>query len=151
MQRAMVVLNEEAASQASLVDDTLYKTTVQANVGDAQETDSIRGSSVNVNEPTLRGSSVNVNEPTLRGSSVILDESTLRASSPALKTSTVRASSGGGGGGGGGMGAPGGSGIGVGAGGPGDLVDIEYLFERFGDTIFAPRLTEEEENDLLYT
>ena len=49
------------------------------------------------------------------------------------------------------MAAPGGSGMGVGAGGPGDLVDIEYLFERFGDTIFAPRLTEEEEDDLLYT
>jgi hypothetical protein len=162
MQRAMVVLNEEAAPQASLVDDTVYTTTVQANVGDAQETDSIRGSSVNVAEPTLRGSLVNVAEPTLRGSlvnvaeptlrasSVNLNEPTLRGSSSALKTGTLRGSSGGGGGGGG-MGAPGGSGIGVGAGGPGDLVDIEYLFERFGDTIFAPRLTEEEEDDLLYT
>jgi hypothetical protein len=36
------------------------------------------------------------------------------------------------------------------AGGPGDLAEIEYLFQRFGDTIFAPELTKEEENELLY-
>jgi hypothetical protein len=136
---AIDTLEGQAAPQGRLVDDTVYTTTLKGNVGDAQETDSIRGSSVNVNEPSLRASSVN------------LEEATLRGSSPALKTSTLRGSSGGGGGGGGGGGTPGGSGMGVGAGGPGDLVDIEYLFERFGDTIFAPRLTEEEEDDLLYT
>jgi hypothetical protein len=48
------------------------------------------------------------------------------------------------------MAAPGGGGPGQVAGGPGDLAEIDYLFQRFGDTIFAPRLTEEEEDDLLY-
>ena len=129
-------LPNKISAEGNVIDDTVYTTTLKGNVGDAQETDSIRGSSVNVVEPTLRGSSVNLNESTLKGSS------------PALKTSTLRGSSGGGGYD---MAAPGGSGMGVGAGGPGDLVDIEYLFERFGDTIFAPRLTEEEEDDLLYT
>ena len=73
------------------------------------------------------------------------------STSPAEKTSTLRGSSGGGGGGGGGGGMDtGGGGPGQVAGGPGGLAEIEYLFQRFGDTIFAPELTKEEENELLY-
>jgi len=150
MQRAMVVLNQEAAAQGSLADDTLYTTTTEGKVADAQEVESLRGSAVNVGESprligTMRETEV---APSLTGE-FVMDVSSPVQQVSALKTSTLRGSSGGGGGGGG-MGAPGGSGIGVGAGGPGDLVDIEYLFERFGDTIFTPRLTEEEEDDLLY-
>jgi len=73
------------------------------------------------------------------------------STSPAEKTSTLRGSSGGGGGGGGGGGMDtGGGSPGEGAGEPGDLTEIEYLFQRFGDTIFAPELTKAEENELLY-
>jgi len=74
------------------------------------------------------------NEPYETGSSSVQKASTLRGSS---------------GGGGGGMDTGGGS-PGQVAGGPGDLAEIEYLFQRFGDTIFAPELTKEEENELLY-
>ena len=72
-------------------------------------------------------------------------------SSSVQKASTLRGSSGGGGGGGGGGGMDtGGGSPGEGAGEPGDLTEIEYLFQRFGDTIFAPELTKAEENELLY-
>jgi hypothetical protein len=149
MERAMVVLNQEAVVQGSVADDTRYTTTRAGKVGDAQEVDSLRGSAVNVGESpvltgTLRETEV---DPSLYGE-LVRDVASPVQKVSALETSTLRGSSTPGGSGG--MAAPGGSGVGVGAGGPGDLVDIEYLFERFGDTIFAPRLTEEEEDDLLY-
>jgi hypothetical protein len=150
MQRAMVVLNQEAAAQGSLADDTLYTTTTEGKVADAQEVESLRGSAVNVGESprligTMREAEV---APSLTGE-FVMDVSSPVQQVSALKTSTLRGSSGSSGSSGS-MGAPGGSGIGVGAGGPGDLAEIDYLFQRFGDTIFAPRLTEEEEDDLLY-
>ena len=44
----------------------------------------------------------------------------------------------------------GGSGIAEVAGEPGDLVDIDYLFDVGGDSIFAPDILEEDEDELLY-
>ena len=103
-----------------------------------------------LNEPgdlkgTLRAGGL---EETLTAGEVFKGE--LKGStSPAEKTSTLRGSSSSSSSGG--MSAPmGGGSPGEGAGEPGDLTEIEYLFQRFGDTIFAPELTKAEENELLY-
>ena len=57
----------------------------------------------------------------------------------------------GGGGAAGGSGLPaGGGGIAEIAGEPGELVDIDYLFDVGGDSIFAPEILEEDEDELLY-
>ena len=44
----------------------------------------------------------------------------------------------------------GGGGISEVAGEPGELVDIDYLFDVGGDSIFAPEILEEDEDELLY-
>tara|TARA_R110000737_G_scaffold7534_2_gene22344 strand:- start:970 stop:3213 length:2244 start_codon:yes stop_codon:yes gene_type:complete len=94
---------------------------------------------------TLRAGSL---EGTLTAGEVFKGE--LKGSSSAEKTSTLRGSSSSSSSSGG-MPAPMGDGSpGYGAGDPGDLAEIEYLFQRFGDTIFAPELTKDEENELLY-
>ena len=65
-----------------------------------------------------------------------------------VKTSTPPA---GGGSSSGGSGLPaGGGGVAEIAGEPGELVDIDYLFDVGGDSIFAPEILEEDEDELLY-
>ena len=140
-------LPNKISAEGNVIDDTVYTTTLKGKVGDQITSDTPAGKVDKVETDydftgVLKDSGV---AESLYGE---LEKTSQVSKVPALKTSTLRGSSGGGGYD---MAAPGGSGIGVGAGGPGDLVDIEYLFERFGDTIFAPRLTEEEEDDLLYT
>ena len=140
-------LPNKISAEGNVIDDTVYTTTLKGKVGDQITSDTPAGKVDKVETDydftgVLKDSGV---AESLYGE---LEKTSQVSKVPALKTSTLRGSSGGGGYD---MAAPGGSGMGVGAGGPGDLVDIEYLFERFGDTIFAPRLTEEEEDDLLYT
>ena len=141
-------LPNKISAEGNVIDDSVYTTTLKGKVGDQITSDTPTGKVDKVETDydftgVLKDSGV---AESLYGE---LEKTSPVSKVPALKSSTLRGSSGGGGGNG--MGAPSGGGVGVTSGGPGDLVDIEYLFDRFGDTIFAPRLTEEEENDLLYT
>ena len=90
--------------------------------------------------------------PVIRTGGADSDSPVIRtdSDSPVIRTGGTAIETGGGGGGGGGVSNSTQGGIAEIAGEPGDLVDIRYLFDVGGADIFAPPLTEEEEDELLY-